>query len=215
VSPDMLTRPGFAKRQLMVLVGAGLVAAIGLSAVVPPLFAVLAGWDVGAGSYLLWIWRASWRLGADETARIAGREEPARGVRDALLLVSGVASLAAIPAVLVTTHRWQGLAQDGGFTVAVATVVISWLVIHTVFATRYVRLYYDQGGGIDFHQSDPPSFRDFAYVAFTIGTTFQVSDTDLTCSRMRMVAMQHQLLSFLFGTVLIAAFVNLIAGLAR
>jgi uncharacterized membrane protein len=64
-----------------------------------------------------------------------------------------------------------------------------------------------------FNQAERPDFRDFAYVALTIGMTFQVSDTDLQSSAMRATALRHALLSFLFGAVILAATVNLVAGL--
>ena len=35
-------------------------------------------------------------------------------------------------------------------------------------------------GGINFNEDDPPNYSDFAYLALTIGMTFQVSDTDFT-----------------------------------
>jgi uncharacterized membrane protein len=95
-------------------------------------------------------------------------------------------------------------------------VVLSWTVVHTVFALRYASLYYHgTDGGLDFNQDTPPRFSDFAYVAFTIGMTFQVSDTELTTPEVRGTALRHALLSYLFGSVILAATINLIAGLAR
>jgi uncharacterized membrane protein len=45
--------------------------------------------------------------------------------------------------------------------------------------------------------------------------TFQVSDTDLKTSEIRATALRHALLSYLFGSVILAATINLIAGLAN
>ncbi len=97
--------------------------------------------------------------------------------------------------------------------VAVVSVVLSWAAVHTVFTLRYARLYYSGGGGIDFHVDERPDFGDFAYVALTIGMTFQVSDTDLTGKRIRMTALRHALLSYLFGVVIVAMTINVVAGL--
>ncbi|MDQ1394509.1 MAG: hypothetical protein QOF30_3486, partial [Acidimicrobiaceae bacterium] len=55
----------------------------------------------------------------------------------------------------------------------------------------------------------------FAYLAFTIGMTYQVSDTNLTSQEIRRTALRHGLLSYLFGTVIIAATINLAAGLVK
>ena len=89
-------------------------------------------------------------------------------------------------------------------------------MVHTVFALRYASLYYRESKrGADFHDPDAPEYGDFAYLAFTIGMTYQVSDTDLTTKSMRHAALRHALLSYLLGTVVIAATVNLAAGLAH
>lgn len=82
----------------------------------------------------------------------------------------------------------------------------------TVYVLRYARLYYSPpDGGIDFHGEDP-DYR-VAYLGLTIGMTFQVSDTDLTGKRVRRGALHHALLSYLFGTVIVAITVNSVAGL--
>lgn len=193
----------------------GLVAGVGIGTVAPPLFALLAGWDVAALIYLAWTWWVIWPLDRHWTAQLAGREDPSRPVRDVLLLLSGLTSLLAIGVVLVTSHQLQGVPRDVGIVVGVASLIVSWTVVQTVFTTRYAGIYYRDGGGIDFHQSEPPRFSDFAYVSFTVGATFQVADTDLTSSVMRVEVLRHLLLSYVFGAVLIAATVNLLAGLAR
>ena len=66
---------------------------------------------------------------------------------------------------------------------------------------------------MDFNQDEDPTYRDFAYLAFTIGMTYQVSDTNLTDGRIRATALRHALLSFVFGTAIIATMINVVAGL--
>jgi uncharacterized membrane protein len=79
---------------------------------------------------------------------------------------------------------------------------------------RYAALYYGRpGGGIDFNSAEPATYRDFAYLAFTVGMTFQVSDTDITRREMRHQVLRHALISFLFGAVILATTVNVVAGL--
>jgi uncharacterized membrane protein len=101
--------------------------------------------------------------------------------------------------------------------VAIATVLLSWTLVHTIFALRYAHLYYgDVPGGIDFKSPDePPAYADFAYVAFTVGMTFQISDTDIQLAVIRRVVLRHALLSYLFGTVIVASAINVIAGFVR
>jgi uncharacterized membrane protein len=68
-------------------------------------------------------------------------------------------------------------------------------------------------GGIDFNNKEPPSYRDFFYFSYNLGMTYQVSDTDVSSTTIRSVVLRHCLLSYLFGTVILAATINLIAGL--
>ena len=67
-------------------------------------------------------------------------------------------------------------------------------------------------GGIDFGSDGPPDYKDFAYLAFTIGMTYQVSDTVLQTRRFRRTALQHALTSYVFGVVIVAMTLNVIAG---
>jgi uncharacterized membrane protein len=100
-------------------------------------------------------------------------------------------------------------------SVAVLTVVFSWLAVHTVFTLRYAHLFYREGGGIDFHDSAHPAYADFAYVAFTLGMTYQVSDTNLTSTPIRHAALRHALVSYVFGITVIAMTINVVASLIR
>ena len=93
------------------------------------------------------------------------------------------------------------------------SVALAWISVHTVFMLRYARLYYSPpDGGIDFH-GDKPDYKDFAYLALTIGMTFQVSDTDLLGKRVRRTALHHALLSYVFGTGIVAVTVSSVAAL--
>jgi uncharacterized membrane protein len=98
----------------------------------------------------------------------------------------------------------------------VGCIAASWLVLNTVYTLRYARLYYtDPRGGVDFNQEgDDPTFPDFAYLAFTIGMCFQVSDTSLRKTAIRATALRHGLTAFVFDAVIIAVTVNVVAGLS-
>jgi uncharacterized membrane protein len=112
-------------------------------------------------------------------------------------------------ALVFTSWVWLAIGP-----MKIVGVVLSWFTIHTLFTVRYARLYYTgDGGGVNFHQDAQPDYLDFAYLAFTIGMTFQVSDTDLQSLRMRHTALRHALLSYLFGAVILATTINLVAGL--
>ena len=88
--------------------------------------------------------------------------------------------------------------------------------MHTLFTTRYARLYYTGSvGGVDFNDKHLPKYSDFAYLAFAIGIAFQVSATNLTNGVMRATALRHALLSYLFGVGIIATMINLVARLSK
>jgi len=192
--------------------GAGTAAAVFLAW---PL-AALTAWDVAAVVYVGSIWLAVWRLDARQTGRHAEREDPTRAAADVLLLAAAVASLLAVGFVIVHAANDRGLAKGVQVAFGVASVILSWAVVHTVYAMRYARLYYaGRNGGADFHQPEEPRFSDFAYLSFTIGMTFQVSDTELNTSAFRANVLRHSLLSYLFGTVIVALTINVVAGLAK
>jgi uncharacterized membrane protein len=174
----------------------------------------LIGWDLTALTYLVMTWPVILPLDAERTRRLATAEDQTRGWTDALLFSAALASLLGLGVVL----RGQGHG-DGTrlreLAVGLAGVVLSWALIHTTFTLRYARLFYGEDpGGINFNQPAAPAYSDFAYLAFTVGMTFQVSDTNVTTGTMRAAVLRHALVSYLFSAVILALTINLLAGLA-
>lgn len=193
---------------------AGVVAAVVTLVLGSVRFAPAIGWDVMAVTTLGLVWFTIWPMGSDDTARHATREDPTRSLSDVILLAAAVAGLAAVAFFLLQASSAKGASQDFLAAVGVATVALSWLVVHTVFTLRYAMLYYTgHDGGVDFNQSAAPRYSDFAYLSFTLGMTFQVSDTDLKTPVIRATALRQALLSYLFGAVVLATTINLVAGL--
>ena len=167
-------------------------------------------------TYLAWTWQTIGHLDAEATAGHATRADSTRSSSDFLLLCASAASLVAVGVVIVRAGDVHGSAKAVQTILGIGSVLISWLVVHTTYTMRYATLYHDGDvGGVDFNQTEAPRYGDFAYVAFTIGMTFQVSDTSFTSSTMRTNALRHAMLSYLYGTVIIAAAINIVAGLAR
>ncbi len=178
------------------------------------IYAPAIGWDATAIFFATTVWLGIWPLSAETTAARATREDPSRAASDVLMLCACVASLAAVGVVLVRAHAVHGLTQGMLASLGLVSVAVSWLTVHTIFTLRYALLYYvDPVGGIDFNSDQRPCYRDFAYLALTIGMTFQVSDTNLKSTDLRAAALRHALLSYLFGAIILAAAVNLISGL--
>jgi uncharacterized membrane protein len=208
-------RAATARNRLAVMIVVGAVVAVVVALRAPWPYALLAGWDTAALIFSAWVWVMMASMNSADTAAHATQQEPGRAQTDALVLLSAVASLAAVGYVLVQASSEKGGAQDWLAGLGVLSVALSWFAVHTLFSLRYARLYYGgKPGGINFNQTTPPRYLDFAYVAFTLGMTFQVSDTDLQTPAIRTTALRHALLAYLFGAVILAATINLIAGLA-
>lgn len=197
---------------------AGVVLGVCASFVVPWQSAVLIGWDVVAVALLAQAWRAIRRYDASETRAHATRFDNSRVATHALLVGASVASLVGIAVLLLKAQEQTGTERVSLSALAFITIVVSWLLVHTTYALRYAHHYYsDTVGGIDFPGTNPSaaSYHDFAYFAFTIGMTFQVSDTAVTHQDIRRRVLGHALLSYLFGAVIVAVTVNVIAGIVN
>jgi uncharacterized membrane protein len=178
--------------------------------------APLIGWDILAVIFCTSVWSAVWRLDAESTASHASREEPGRDLADLVLVGAAIASLIAVGVVLFGAGSASGNLKYIEAGLALVSVFVSWTLVHTVFTLKYARLYYSgTPGGIDFNETDPPVYADFAYLSFTIGMTFQVSDTNIESKQIRRTALRHAWLSFPLGAVIIATAINLVSGLAK
>lgn len=151
---------------------------------------------------------------------LAKTEDSGRIVVFIIVLIATLASLFGVLLLLGNKHAW--LLKKGLETfIYISGVIFSWLLLHTMFAYRYAVLYYGD------HPLDPdthtvglqipnelwPDYLDFAYFAFVIGMTFQVSDIEISSRTIRRMALIHGLLSFLFNTVIVALTINVIVDL--
>jgi uncharacterized membrane protein len=177
---------------------------------------LLIGWMAAAAVFVTWMWSTMWPMDAEETARHAVREDAGRTATDAAVVAAAVASLGAVGLLLLGDSSAGSATKDVHAALSVGSVGLAWGTVHTLFTARYARLYYGPApGGVNFHQESSPRYSDFAYLAFTVGMTFQVSDTELTSGAVRANALRHALLSYLFGAVIIATMINLVAGLSH
>jgi len=199
----------------VVIIGAvagGIVAALG-----PWQFSVLAGWDTSAAVFIAWVWSSVGPFTPEETAEFATREDSSRVATSIMLVSASVVSLVGVGLDLFKAGDAHSTGRVALTAIAVVTVALSWAVVHTVFSLRYAHEYYTAPvGGIDFKSDrEHPDYHDFAYIAFTVGMTFQVSDTDVQARKIRRSVLRHALLSYLFGAVILAVMVNVIASLVR
>lgn len=172
-------------------------------------FALLVGWDAAVVILVGLIWNDFRRQTAAETAEVARRDDMGRSVLDGIVLLTSIASIAAVVSLLTdkSSDLWH-------VAFGLVSIVLSWVAVHTLYTLRYAALYYrNTEGGIDFGGSGKPVFSDFVYLAFTIGMTYQVSDTSITASDIRRVALGHAMISFIFGVAIIATTINFLVSL--
>jgi uncharacterized membrane protein len=207
-----------ARWRALVAGGFGAVAGIVAAFFTPWQLSTLIGWDVAAVASVVWVAATAGRFDARRTREYAIREDNSRASAQILLLGACLASLLGVAAALLKASQSQTANRGVLIGFAVFTVIASWAVVHMVFALRYAHLYYREPvGGIDFKSGREyePDYRDFAYVAFTVGMTFQVSDTDIGARAMRRTVLVHSLLAYLFGAVILAVLINVVAALLQ
>jgi uncharacterized membrane protein len=152
-----------------------------------------------------------WPMDADATRRHVGRED-FRPAVDELFVVALAIGAVTVIALILILGRSHG--QNVAAAIGLAGVFMNWAVLHMMYAARYAHLYYEAPvGGIDFNSDESPAYRDFFYFSYNLGMTYQVSDTSVSSSAIRSVVLRHCLLSYVFGTVILAATINLVAGI--
>jgi uncharacterized membrane protein len=203
------------RTRLLVMLAAGIVAAVAVGLLAGWQYAPTSGWAVACIIYISWVWGSIYRLDDKATAAAARREDQTSKLSELLTLLASVFSLVAVVVLIFAAKDAHGITAVIVPLLALFSVALSWFLVHTLFTLRYARLYFKgKQGGIDFNEDVSPRFIDFAYLAFTIGMTYQVSDTDLKQQDIRSLALRQGLLSYLFGAVILAATINLVAGLA-
>lgn len=206
-----------AGKRLIIALLVGIIATFILKSLNVGNVSFLLGWDTAVIVFVIWVMLIILPMDHKQTASFALREDPTRTGADIALLSAAIASLGAVVFALFQAAHASGGRQILLTGISIGSVVIAWILIHTLYTLRYAVLYYSKDivGSIDFKHDHQPEYTDFAYLAFTIGMTYQVADTDLIGSEFRKTVLRHSLLSYVFGTVIIATTISLIAGLGR
>lgn len=178
------------------------------------------GWDTFSLCMIIMTWITFKITTPTEIRRQAGDQDSSRLVIFIIILISTFASFLAVLILLIAKNK-QNDSLDIG--IAIAGMLFSWFLVHTIFAMRYAHIYYGDhktmpdthAGGLDFPGDENPGYPDFAYFSFVLGMTFQVSDVQVTSKRFRKLALLHGVLSFGFNTVIVALTINVMAGLSK
>jgi uncharacterized membrane protein len=181
--------------------------------------AALSAWDVAAALFLVVTWQVILHADPATTKRLAMVEDETRRTAALIILFSTLASLLAVAFTLAAADDQPGWEQSAYVTDALLTVVLSWTVLNTLYTLRYADAHYRhaQERGVEFGGAEsgeePPDYRDFAYLAFTIGMCYQVSDQVIRSRHLRRTVLVHSVVSYAFGVVIIASTINVLAGL--
>ncbi len=197
---------------LLTGLGVALAAAAAAAPKASVVSACLLGWDAGVVAYALVFFSLASRSTAESLARQAARLDEGRWGVLAATVIAAVASLGAIVLELAHAHG----AADAGWaeTLAGGTVLLSWLFIHTIFATHYAHEFWQSGRGLKFPGNPSPAYSEFLYFSFCIAVASQVSDVSTESAAMRRLVLLHSLVAYLFNTAVIALGVNIAASLA-
>ncbi|SCE57929.1 Uncharacterized membrane protein [Streptomyces sp. DvalAA-43] len=172
---------------------------------------VLAGIAAAETIFVVTGWLVLWPMDAATTHHNVRREEFRPVVEELVVVAAALCGLVGIVVLLLVGH--SDLSHAAAAT-ALCGVFMAWASLHLMYATRYAYLYYlPSEGGIDFNSQDPPKYVDFLYFSYNLGMTYQVSDTGVSSSTIRAVALRHCLLSYVFGASILATTINLVAGI--
>lgn len=212
-----LTRMTLGRPRLFAAIAVGLVAFAVLPWHYRLLARFLAAWDVGTLAYLASI--ALMFTTERDIAKDAERQQTGEWLIFWVTVAGTLASFAAIIGEFSVSKDLPNAVRGAHVALVAATLTLSWLLTHTLFALRYAHEYYEcsPGGtvakGLDFPGGLAPDYWDFVYFAIVLGMTFQVSDVQITARHLRRLATAHGLLGFMFNTVILALSVNIGASL--
>jgi uncharacterized membrane protein len=195
-------------------IAAGLLVGVGTSLVCAPALGPVAGWCATGIIVFVRIWLKCWRQDAAGTEQLA-REESESRLTDNVIIIACLASVAAMVFALKESHNGDGPTSVLEIVFGVVGTMVAWALVNTLYALEYARMFFldEHGGGFDFKHTKATTYSDFAYFAFSIGMSYATSEVEPTDTETRRKALPHALLSYFFGTVLIAVAINLVTNL--
>ncbi len=183
-----------------------------------PLLQIMLAWNVFATVYLIMAWIVLSTRNTLQMQELAKKEDNSRIVVSILIITASFASMLMVTLLILSKDATS--VKSFYLPVAIGGVLLSWIMVHTVFTFHYANMYYDVDdetctnvSRLSFPNQDTPDYFDFAYFSFVIGMTFQVSDVQINSSLMRKQVLVHSVLSFALNTIVVALTINLIAGL--
>jgi uncharacterized membrane protein len=177
---------------------------------------ILLGWDACALTYILVTWRLFLTADEAEVRRRAALEDEGPSLILVIVLAAIGFSLAAVVAAMINARTAGHDIKAITAACAGVTLILSWIVLHTVFVLHYAHRHFGDGTekpGFYFPGEPARTYRDFVYLAFSIGATFQVSDNNVLTSRLRNLVTAQAVSAYFYNTAILALGINIIAGL--
>jgi uncharacterized membrane protein len=183
---------------------------------------ILSVWIAFASAIIVLDWIVILWAHPREIRKIASLEDSSRYILFLFVIGASVMSLGAILFLLISSKGGSNAEVSGHVILAMAAVIISWWLVHTIYTMRYAHLYYSTNpddttkkpmGGLMFPEENEPDYLDFVYFSFVLGMTFQVSDVEISSRAIRRIAWAHGLIAFAFNTTIVALSINVISGL--
>ena len=207
----VLLRMVYGRPRTFAAIAIGIVVGFLLPGSLRPVTRFIVGWDVFAALYLVLAYIMMLRCDVAHIRRSAILQDDGRFL---ILLVTALGALASLGAIVYELGASKG--NPTGLILAIVTIVLSWTLVHTVFALHYAHDFYrGKPGGLQFPSGDrheDADYWDFVYFSFVIGMTAQVSDVGITDKIIRRTATVHGVISFVFNTALVALMVNIAAS---
>lgn len=181
--------------------------------------AVLGGWNLGALVYLGAVLRL---MLTDSPGDMRRRAETQDVGKWSILVLTGLAVAACMVAIateLIAARSLSGVKKGVALALSGATIMTTWLFVHTTFALHYAHAWYT---ALDAKQDAPlrfpealsePDYFDFAYFAFIIGTAAQTADVSVASKAMRRLNLGHCIFAFVYNTTILALGINIAASL--
>ncbi|MDS7942793.1 DUF1345 domain-containing protein [Acinetobacter sp. V110_1] len=178
---------------------------------------LLASWNGAISLYLLHVWKLMKSADHSQMQQQAKKQDESKWV---IMLIVLLAISMCLVAILVQLSQLPSdhYAKLGHVALALLTIVSAWLFMHTVFALHYAHDFYmalsrnEENGGLEFPGTKNPTYPDFLYFSYIIGTSAQTADVSVTTRHMRLLNLFHIVLAFGFNTTILAICINVAAG---
>lgn len=185
-----------------------------------PLVEAVFGWIAFAITYLSLDWIIILKRSVEQIQEMAKKDD---GSVVFVFFIVLLAAFASMFAVLFLTVSKEKSNETLTVIASVVAMLLSWAMVHTQYIFHYAHEYYDdddegsgeKAEGLDFPGDEDPDYMDFAYFSFCLGSTFQVSDVDITSKLIRKIVFVHGLLAFFMNTFVVALTINIVAGLSN